>query len=69
MTPAEEYLRAKNISPRILDEEDTVLVMNNFAYETLKNLYNALGEEMDTVTILQTISNYKAKFHHCEEVS
>lgn len=63
MTPAEEYL--KRIKLRALPDTvgEYLEIMNNFAYETLKTLYNALGKEMDSDTILKTISNYKTKFH------
>lgn len=67
MTPAEEYLE-QQLNFHAVSElgEDLVHLMNNFAYQTLKNLYNSLGKEMDSTTILNTISNYKAKFHQCE---
>lgn len=67
MTPAEEYLRntyhvEDNIIARVT-EDGELDRLNNFAYTILKNLYNSLGKEMDSTTILNIISNYKAEFH------
>lgn len=69
MTPAKEYLSIQLGSKQMsgyISIELAEIIMNNFAYTTLKNLYNSLGKEMSSDLILETISNYKAKFHQCD---
>lgn len=67
MTQAEQFVKHKYgvpIEALKLNTEEMFHLMDNFVYESLKNLYNSLGREHSTDTILQTVANYKAKFHH-----